>query len=264
MSEDFTVTRFDEGFWRICDERGDAFYLIEGGDRAALIDCGVAGPPLESVIRELTDKPVSLFLTHGHIDHIYHCDEFTDVYLHNLDILDSAKLGVFNTIGAPIFGQKMKVFKMRRFRSLNDGEVIDLGGVSLRVVRFSGHTHGSVVFVCDKYKTVFNGDALGNGTGVWMFLPACTTISEYKNAAENAAKLLAPYENYTYCGGHIEMNPNIVPLEVSYRTVKDMTVLCDKILRKEIEPKVYGKQPFALLYFEDSTAAILTRRGKIK
>lgn len=47
-----------------------------------MIDTGItAGAKILPVIRELTDKPLLLVITHAHPDHMYHIDEFDEVYM---------------------------------------------------------------------------------------------------------------------------------------------------------------------------------------
>ena len=44
-------------------------YLLIGNERALLIDSGYGKIDLKGIVARLTDKPVTLMLTHGHLDH---------------------------------------------------------------------------------------------------------------------------------------------------------------------------------------------------
>jgi glyoxylase-like metal-dependent hydrolase (beta-lactamase superfamily II) len=60
-------------------------YLIEGKEKAALIDTGVGVGDLKPFIRELTDKPLIVLVTHGHVDHALGAVSFDEVYMSHID-----------------------------------------------------------------------------------------------------------------------------------------------------------------------------------
>lgn len=47
----------------------ELMYLVEGEERAALLDTGTGVGHLKPCVDKLTDKPVSVLITHGHVDH---------------------------------------------------------------------------------------------------------------------------------------------------------------------------------------------------
>lgn len=65
----FQVESIRPGLWRIWDVSRTAFYLVEGQNAAALIDSGVGVGSVRDVVKGLTDKPVSVWITHGHVNH---------------------------------------------------------------------------------------------------------------------------------------------------------------------------------------------------
>ena len=62
-------------------------FLIEGEEKAALIDTGCGIGHLAESVKELTDKPLIILVTHGHFDHDGGVKQFpgVPVYLHNAD-----------------------------------------------------------------------------------------------------------------------------------------------------------------------------------
>ena len=47
-----------------------------------MIDTGITpGEKIKPLIEKLTSKPLILVLTHAHVDHFYHMDEFETVYI---------------------------------------------------------------------------------------------------------------------------------------------------------------------------------------
>lgn len=69
------------------DEFGvDMVYLVIGMDCAMLVDTGSGLGPLREVVEKLTDKPVFVVNTHGHMDHVMGNYEFEEVYLNEKDV----------------------------------------------------------------------------------------------------------------------------------------------------------------------------------
>ena len=57
--EGFQVTEIGEKIYCILDAGNSSFYVVEGEEKAAVIDTGItAGAKILPVIRELTDKPL--------------------------------------------------------------------------------------------------------------------------------------------------------------------------------------------------------------
>ena len=80
--EGFEVTKIGKHIFCILDAGNSSFYMVEGDKKAAVIDTGITtGKKITPLLRELTDKPLLLVATHVHCDHIYHMDEFEEVYM---------------------------------------------------------------------------------------------------------------------------------------------------------------------------------------
>ena len=74
------------GVFHIQDLFSDYMYLVAGEEKAALIDTGMGFPGLRQLVERLTDKPVIVLNTHGHLNHIGGNDEFDCIYLHPDDL----------------------------------------------------------------------------------------------------------------------------------------------------------------------------------
>lgn len=129
-----------------------------------------------------------------------------------------------------------------------------------------GHTKGSAVFADTKHKAVLCGDAVGSGAGVWMFLPDCDNLRQYKKGLSVACEYLSEYRNYRFYGGHNSQGLEEGASPLSYNTFCDMKELCEHIISgNEFSNNNLKKIPFVnLLWFRYKTAAIVTRKGKIK
>ena len=131
----------------------ESVYLVEGDDKALLIDAGTRMPHLDKAVAQLTDKPVMMAVTHGHGDHVGGVVSFPEVWIHPAD---TSMIGS----GARQYGLKVNL--------LSDGEVIDLGGRQIEVLHTPGHTSGSVTFFDKEKHYGFSGDAFGS-TNLLLF-----------------------------------------------------------------------------------------------
>lgn len=78
----------DPQTWLITRGNGQASthnYLIVGEKKAALIDTGLDAEDLRAYTATLTDKPIVVLHTHGHIDHIGNDQQFEEIMLHPQD-----------------------------------------------------------------------------------------------------------------------------------------------------------------------------------
>lgn len=152
----------------------ERMYLVMGQAAAALIDCGSGFGSLSALVRQMTDKPVLVLLTHGHVDHAMGAKEFSLVYMNRSDIpvflrhgTPEFRWGVAHSMAA---GKTLKESDYTqtddpsRFLDLKDGDIFDLGGVHLDIFSCAGHTPGSVTVLVREERTLIVGDACSNFT----------------------------------------------------------------------------------------------------
>lgn len=262
----FAQNRFDRydveliqpGVWYIEDFNNDSIYVVEGTEKALVIDTGLGGGDLVSLVKTLTHLPFELAITHAHGDHMLHSDKFGKFYMSAKDI-DT----MYNAKGRLMPDNKSEAEDVMDIQA---GDVIDLGGgVKIEVFDVGGHTPGSVAFLDEYHGLCFTGDAFG----VWMQVPGAIAISEYR---ENLKKFLADFkarglEHISFCGGHRRQEGGTFPFLTyspnSLERVADMIVLCDKILADEVdytpftmrtfgEPAYTAKWGTATMVFKDS------------
>ena len=213
---------------------GERCYLIEGKDRALLIDGLTGVGSLMAFVRELTDLPVIMAVTHGHIDHIGAAWEYKEVFIHPDDIAlmytdhHSAPESRFNFIS--LRGEKLPATIEDVVPPCNvktypiyDGDIFDLGGVELEVIAVPGHTYGTVVFLDRKARVIYSGDACNPNT--LLCLPGSTSIEEYRTSLDH----LKEFQQYadSFCGGHGEPVPATI--------VDDAIAMADRILNRTDE-----------------------------
>ena len=72
--------------WLISEYKLVNMYLLEGDEAALLVDCGTGIGNAAETVRELTDKPLTVAITHGHFDHDGAAALFPEIHLHPMDI----------------------------------------------------------------------------------------------------------------------------------------------------------------------------------
>ena len=263
MNSNFRVTQVGEKVFSILDAGNSSFYVVIGDDRAAVIDTGITpNECILPVIKELTDKPLILLITHAHVDHFYHMDEFQTVYMSHREFLMPDAFLTEMMAG--------KSLKLRETVDIRSGDVIDLGDNAIEVFEVPGHTPGSVVFLEKRENNLFTGDAIGSGCGVWMQVPGAVSLEEYLESLLNLQRWLVDRGGrMVFRGGHANqmfmsaLIPNYNPITLGY--VGDMIDLVEGVVRgtiagrpsnadkiMELEPPLYASFGRAELQYMSS------------
>ena len=190
-----TVTELEPGLFRI----GNSMVymdLIVGSHHALLFDTGYGFGSLKDVVRGITDKPLYVVNSHGHVDHACGNEQFGSAYIHELDVPlakehngREMRMAELETAEVPLD------FVLEEYLSLGTGElmpvgeghIFDLGGLTLQVVHLPGHTAGSIGLWCPERKLLWVGDAMN--CFVWLFLPEAQPLDVYINTLHKAALL---------------------------------------------------------------------------
>ena len=189
----------------------ESLYLVEGNDRAILIDAGTRIPGLDKIVAGITSKPVTLMLTHGHGDHVGGAGPFPEVYLNAEDM--------------EMFAGNVRDYQ-GRIKFLIDRQVIDLGGRELEVMFTPGHTSGSITFFDKANHYGFSGDAFGS-TNLLVFtflsnvVASAAKVEAYMK--ENDIRFLFPGH---YSGDNLE----------SPKRVSDLKEMCQEVLDGKRQP----------------------------
>lgn len=266
----YRVERLDDGLWAIDDERQDSLYLVEGTERALLIDTGMGRESPLPVLRTLTDKPIDLALTHAHVDHMEHAEAFETIYLHRADAAAwPGRLSLLFRMGQRLFRVPRRRLSASRFTPIDAATVLDPGGCPIRVLPAPGHTPGSVIYVDDVHRVLFTGDAFGSGEAAWMWLPFGASVSAYRDELRALLPKLERYRTYRFLGGHrLQGRPysdSPHARELDLRVAQDMAVLCDRMLSGECTGKPVGLlPPLRLRVYAHGHASMVQRKSKIR
>ncbi|MFA6506489.1 MAG: MBL fold metallo-hydrolase [Treponemataceae bacterium] len=224
----FKVTELKPGSWRIDDMNGEkgsgSMYLLEGKAKAALIDTGMGKGDLAALVASLTKRPVEVFITHGHPDHIGLASQFPSTKIHM-----SAKDRY-----CPVTSAESQILASK-FIDIKEGDLFDLGGRKLEVIAIPGHSEGSVAFYDSSGKMIAVGDAIGSGSGVWMHIPGTLPLDQYLDHLKTFEARLKRLGPLTYLVGHQWQESKAL----NSQYVTDMRILVEKSINGEIVAKPY-------------------------
>ena len=218
--KDYVSIKLGPGVWHIEDTVHETYrnsmYLIEGSDKAALIDTGMGSGDLSGYVKTLTSRPVIVLITHGHGDHTGQANQFSTIYISPKDT--GSRLPFDASKAIPLAG----------------GQKIDLGGKSLDVIEMPGHTPGSVGFLDAKDRMIFTGDAIGSSY-VWNHITGSLPLIEFLGAVRKLEKRIGEFD--AVYGGHFWQS-GYKPLPASY--VADIRKATEGVFSGDIVAKPYS------------------------
>jgi hydroxyacylglutathione hydrolase len=153
---------------RIRGLAGELMYLVDAADDAILIDTGCGVGSLHGFIRELTRKPVTVFLTHGHVDHAMGAPEFSRVYMNPTDdqlcdqhsSFDVRADFLCQAAGIQVVDRNAFIpARSESYRAIQPGDSFDFDDVTLQICEGAGHTPGSVTVLIVEEQVLILGDA---------------------------------------------------------------------------------------------------------
>ncbi|HEV2527254.1 MAG TPA: MBL fold metallo-hydrolase [Thermomicrobiales bacterium] len=172
----FSVTRLEPGVTMIGEplhSEDPKSFLVEGTDRAVLLDTGIGVGDIGALVRDLTDRPVTVVTTHAHWDHVGGNRHFRDVL---------APIGAHAALEAGWSDERMAralaesecsgplpagtereragIPPQAPTGSVTEGDVLDLGGRSLEVLAAPGHCPELIVLVDRANGILFGTDAV--------------------------------------------------------------------------------------------------------
>lgn len=171
------VKKINECVWLMDDNNKATGYLVCGEQKAVVIDTMNGIADVQAVVREITSLPLTVVNTHGHCDHIFGNVYFDcDCFLHPDDANIAAEHMRF-----PEFVKlcTRKKIEMPSFKSINEGDTIDLGGLTLEVISLPGHTPGGICLLLKEKRILFTGDGINHH--LWMQLNESLPLKIFLN-----------------------------------------------------------------------------------
>ncbi|MBQ6651683.1 MAG: MBL fold metallo-hydrolase [Atopobiaceae bacterium] len=197
-----TWREVEPGIVRLRDAMGFQCHLVVGTERALLVDTMSGHGDVRTVVRSITDLPVTVVATHSHYDHVAGAWFFDRLLL---DAREAARLdreeGLarlahehFVETGATAPGETfaLEVGGRPEPMAIAEGDILDLGGLTVEVVALPGHTDGSLGFLLRERRVLFTGDAVT--PTMCLFFDESCGIETYR---ATLAKMMAlPFDRY--------------------------------------------------------------------
>jgi len=206
----YTVKQIYPWLYSIYDPQDVFCYLILGEKSALLYDTTYGIAPLDEAVRQVCALPYEVVLSHGHIDHVNGAFQFEETWIHPGDyelclrhtsktarrkIVE--KLGETHNVSDPnplkeplpldmvnannnpagFDGDKFIAQGAGNLKMLQEGQIFDLGGLTVEVVPMEGHTAGSIGLLIREHKVLLDSDAANYH--IWMFLEESLDMSVY-------------------------------------------------------------------------------------
>ena len=202
----FQIYRIQQGIFAIYEplqQEEVISYLIVGEHRALLFDTGLGIGNIQTVAGSLAKLPVSVLNSHTHNDHVGDNWRFSDIYGMDTDFTRAdargskadaqGELAPGQLCGALPAGFDAKAYATKPFRIthwLHDGDTIDLGGRTLKVIATPGHTPDAIALLDEKNGLLFTGDSFYLGP-IYLYRPE-TDLDAYVASMQRLASL-APH-----------------------------------------------------------------------
>ena len=163
-------------------------YILKNEGKALVIDPGYEPETILSHLRRENLTLEAILLTHGHFDHVGAVKKLAaqtqcKVYIHPAEDTMPAML----TAG-----------KLHYTHTYDEGDVLELAGLTLRVFHTPGHTPGSVCLLCQD--VLFSGDTLFAGSCGRTDLPG----GDWATIQKSLKRLAGMEADFTVCPGHGE------------------------------------------------------------
>ena len=165
-------------FFKQIQQHGDNFsYIIADEDtkEAAVVDSSFNSSEIIKVLKAEKFNLKYIINTHGHSDHT-----------------------AGNTELSSIFGAKLVAYKLSKLTcdvAVEDGDVLTVGGVSIKVIYTPGHTVDSICLLVDN-KKLLTGDTLFVGECGRTDLPGGSSKTMYDSLFNKLLKLNDSVEVY--------------------------------------------------------------------
>lgn len=207
----FELNHVCPGVTHIRDAMGVCMTLIEGEKAALLVDTGYGTEDVAAFVRTLTDKSLTVLLTHNHHDHALGARWFDQTVMFPEDMaewsaftgMEKRKVVLRQAIGKglPVAESDFLRGECRMPLTMSKG-TFDLGGLTVEVIPCPGHTPGSCVVYVPTHKLLITGDDWNPCT--WLFFEAALPVRQYR---ANVSTLLALDFTHVLCSHQIDVFP---------------------------------------------------------
>lgn len=186
MIAEYPCVELGNGIYEINEFDNVSMFLVIGEEKALLIDTGIGIGDIRTFVEKLSGKPVEVFLTHNHRDHVSNAPLFDEVHISRIDYgmgkmirpltsKESRKQYTESTMQRcmdktyPWKDEDIRRFSKEeepKIHLVENQHVFDLGGRVVTCYLCPGHTPGSMIAIDSKTRYVFGGDCCNKALGI--------------------------------------------------------------------------------------------------
>ncbi len=172
------VIKIADWLYALDEVSSEIMYLIVGKQKALLVDTGYGFSDFRGIIKEITDLPLTVVCSHGHGDHVFGNYLFDTVYISEADYdfclsndckeakertlrgRENKTPNIHDIVDKDVY-LNMSLQKCE-YKFVKEGDIFDLGGITLEVYELPGHSKGSIGLYSKEHKALFCGDVVEN------------------------------------------------------------------------------------------------------
>lgn len=209
--------------------------VIVGDEKIMVIDSGLGmHGELRKYIERLvgSDKPMICACTHGHLDHVGSACLFDEAYCSLKDFgpgkndpfdpirryCDVVDFSLESNLVSDYCKEHMIRDNRVQFKDIRDGDIFDLGGVTVEAIAVPGHSDGSMAFYNRAENYCFTGDAIN--TDVHLKRLDTEGFRAYKRTMENFIARVDP---------NVTLYPAHLPMPMTIEIARNLAVICDEL-----------------------------------
>ncbi len=197
----FDVTKLSSHLYRITDALDVCCYLVVGRERACLLDACTGVGNLKACVESITQLPLTVVLSHAHMDHCGGAGWFEKVYLHTSEL---PILQIHQDVGfrSRFFSDHLKLDLKESdflavpdhiFQEIPENWELDLGGVRVKLLHALGHTPGMICPLIFEDRALIIGDACDDN--VLLFDKFSSGVREYRENLQKLKDLDGQYDH---------------------------------------------------------------------
>jgi len=169
-------------------------YVVSEGASAVIVDVGFDSAPIFDYAKAEGLVIEAVLLTHGHPDHVFKAKDFSDRGIKVYITEEDYQMPKNNFFGLKLTNEDFMLFEPVVLES----DRLELGGLTVDIIKTPGHTKGGVCFIIGDY--LFSGDTLfRKGVGRTDLYGGCEKT--LRNTIKN---ILAIQHDYVIMPGHGE------------------------------------------------------------
>lgn len=229
----YRIEKIDDNTFIISEpysSQGNSCFLVIGDNKAFLIDAGSGENRKESIYNtasKLTNKPITLILSHFHFDHIGFISDFSRIAISDEQIPNKEQF----TENSLILSKRETLYQdsilIKIDCQIETRKDLDLGNRKIQILSTPGHSTNSITVIDKTNRYVFAGDLIYNG------LLLIDNIDSYLNSIDLI--LSNTSDNFKIYGAHgkpyvkydklLELKQTITDFRshsISYKPVKQI------------------------------------------